>query len=215
MSEINNRFLKAALAYARLGWPVFPLSPGTKIPLKGTRGFEDATTDLMQIRRWWARWPAANIGLPPGAAGMVAIDLDVKGDVDGGKNWHELKIQHGIDDDTLTSRTPSFESAPQPAPGTTQDSSGGLPPRVVVGGQHLFFKLPAGANLCISNRRLGPGIDVRGHKGYVVLPPSGDPRRRPPGRVSLAARGRPAGPAPGSGASTAAQAAGGQRAGRR
>ncbi len=123
MSESKNRFLEAALGYAGLGWPVFPLSPGTKVPLKGTRGFEDATTDPDQIRRWWARWPAANIGLPPGAAGMVAIDLDAKGDVDGGKNWHELRARYGIDDTTLTSRTPSFDSAPGPAPGAPQDSS--------------------------------------------------------------------------------------------
>ena len=187
MNGSNNRFLEAALAYARLGWPIFPLAPGTKVPLKGTNGFEDATTDPNQIGRWWARWPAANIGLPPGAAGMVTIDLDDKGDVDGGKNWRDLKAEHGIDDDTLTSRTPSFDSTPRPegrvppdkslgpslqtAQGTSQDAScasGQDSP----GGRHLFFKLPAGANLCVSNRRLGPGIDVRGHRGYVVLPPS-------------------------------------------
>ena len=175
MSERNHRFLEAALAYARLGWPIFPLAPGTKVPLKGTKGFEDATTDPQQIRRWWARWPAANIGLLPGAAGLVAIDLDVKGEVDGGRNWRDLKLEHNFDDDTLASRTPSFGATGQPsppAPAIPQDSPGGLPPDAPTGGRHLFFRLPTGRKLCISNRRLGPGIDVRGHRGYVVLPPS-------------------------------------------
>jgi putative DNA primase/helicase len=40
------------------------------------------------------------------------------------------------------------------------------------GGQHLFFKVPAGINISNSVRKLGLGIDVRGEGGYVVVPPS-------------------------------------------
>ena len=61
-----------------LGWPVFPLSPGTMVPPQGTQAFEDATTDPKILRGWWARWPGANIGLACGAAGLVVIDADVK-----------------------------------------------------------------------------------------------------------------------------------------
>jgi putative DNA primase/helicase len=73
--------LDAALEYAAQGWPVFPLAPGTKVPAipkaEGGRGFHDASTDPDQIRRWWKRWPQANIGLPTGTrSGVIVIDED-------------------------------------------------------------------------------------------------------------------------------------------
>src|SRR5260221_12533215 len=76
-----NILLDAALAYAAQGIPVFPLAPGMKVPAiskdEGGRGFHDATTDTERIRRWWKRWPRANIGIPTGSAsGWVVIDID-------------------------------------------------------------------------------------------------------------------------------------------
>ena len=69
------RLLDAALYYARLGWPVFPLRPRDKRP--ATRnGFKDATTDAERIRTWWTRHPEANIGLPTGHTFDV-IDVDL------------------------------------------------------------------------------------------------------------------------------------------
>ena len=69
------RLLDAALYYASLGWPVFPLKPRTKVP--ATRnGFKDATTDADRVRAWWHRHPDANIGLPTGCAFDV-IDVDL------------------------------------------------------------------------------------------------------------------------------------------
>ena len=56
--------LGTALAYARRGWPVHPLTPRDKTPL--TKWKEAATTDEAQIRRWWEKWPDANIGIPTG-----------------------------------------------------------------------------------------------------------------------------------------------------
>ena len=35
--------------YAELGFPVFPLMPGTKKPFPGTNGFLDATTEASRI----------------------------------------------------------------------------------------------------------------------------------------------------------------------
>lgn len=67
--------LEAALHYARKGWRVFPLQPNTKKPYGGTRGVRDATTDEATIRRWFMRWPTANIAIACGN-GLGVIDED-------------------------------------------------------------------------------------------------------------------------------------------
>ena len=66
---------KAALWYARHGYHVFPLVPGTKKPAT-TRGLYDATTDTAQIRRWWSENPRYNIGINCGASGLLVVDAD-------------------------------------------------------------------------------------------------------------------------------------------
>lgn len=69
----------AAAAYAAAGVPVFPCAPGGKQPTT-RRGFHDATTDRARVRAWWSRFPAANIGMPTGAAsGVAVVDVDVHG----------------------------------------------------------------------------------------------------------------------------------------
>ena len=90
-----------ALQYAGRGWPVFRLSG--KIPLKGSRGFKDATTDRAIISEWWTRRPNANIGL---ATGYELVVLDV----DGPEGLAELKALvaiHGTLPRTLAARTGS------------------------------------------------------------------------------------------------------------
>lgn len=69
--------LNDALKLAKLGFPVFPLSAGSKIPLAGSNGVKDATTDPDKIRVLWLSHPNANTGLALGQkANVVAIDLD-------------------------------------------------------------------------------------------------------------------------------------------
>jgi hypothetical protein len=64
----------AAVAYARRGWPVFPLRPRDKAP--ATRhGCKDATADVDRVDRWWANHPDHNVGLAAGHAFDV-LDLD-------------------------------------------------------------------------------------------------------------------------------------------
>ena len=64
----------AALGYARAGWPVFPIIPRDKNPIT-PNGFKDATTDGDRVRQWWEQHPGANIGLVPGRAGLIVIDI--------------------------------------------------------------------------------------------------------------------------------------------
>lgn len=82
-----------ALYYARLGWAVFPLVPGTKSPFAGSHGSSEATTDEATIRAWWTAHPDANIGTRPSAAGLYVYDVDPR---NGGDADHaRLEAEHG------------------------------------------------------------------------------------------------------------------------
>jgi len=137
--------LNAALAYARRGIPVFPCEPGAKRPLT-RNGHWDATTDPRVIERWWKQWPSANVGVPTGMkSGVVVLDVD-------------------LDDSGLESLA-KLERAGAPAPKTARARTGR-------GGIHIFFRHPTEPEIRNSAGLLGPGLDVRGEGGYVVVPPS-------------------------------------------
>ncbi len=76
MSELRA----AALAYAAVGWPVFPCKPLGKAPLGALvhRGVLDASTDPGVITAWWTRCPAANVAVACGAPGPDVLDVDTK-----------------------------------------------------------------------------------------------------------------------------------------
>ena len=151
--------LDAALASAVSGWPVFPIhsaaagscscgntactSPG-KHP-RTEHGFKDASSDVGVIRDWWQRWPTANIGLPTGQpSGIWVLDVDPRHG--GGDSLDELETKYS------------------PLPGSVEVLTGG-------GGRHIYFRwTPEGPRN--SEGKLGPGLDVRGEGGYVLLPPS-------------------------------------------
>jgi hypothetical protein len=148
-----------AIAYARRGWPVFPLH--TPIGSKGCtcgdseckragkhprtqHGLLDATTDEATIRGWWAQWPDAPIGISTGPAKLLVVDIDPRNG--GTETWSTLV------------------GANDPMPHTPSSRTGG-------GGDHIYLRSPsypvrskAGA--------MGPGIDVKADGGYVVAPPS-------------------------------------------
>jgi hypothetical protein len=137
-----SQMLDAALDYARQGWPIFPLTPRTKVPLDGTAGVLEATTDPAQIERWWTEHPTANIGLNVGAAGMMVIDLDP------GHDFSLLEKNVG--------KLPKTELVQ-------------FTPR---GGEHLFYALGEGETVAPSASKLAPKVDVRSFNSYVVLWPS-------------------------------------------
>jgi len=141
MAEAN--LAKAALAYASLGWPVFPVRPLQKIPqIKSWP--EKATTDPEQIREWWKRFPKANIGIVTGRrSGLVVVDIDPKN----GGDYHDFRSEFG-NFDTPIACTPS-------------------------GGLHLYFTLPIHTELQSRHDGcLGPGVDFQAEGAYVVAPPS-------------------------------------------
>jgi hypothetical protein len=109
------------------------------------QGVKDATTDEDQIRQWWEAEPDANIGLATGE--VFVIDLDVKGDLNGAKSWNRLCRKNGGAPTTTTVSTPS-------------------------GGTHLYFRAAGPENISNSVADLAEGVDVRGHGGYVLVPPS-------------------------------------------
>src|SRR5690242_20941646 len=76
--------LEQALAYAvERGWAVFPCRWDGGPRLRKTpltrNGCKDASRDPTMVRQWWARFPAALIGLATGqASGLAILDIDVK-----------------------------------------------------------------------------------------------------------------------------------------
>lgn len=107
-------------------------------------GLNDASTDAEQIWQWWQRWPDANIGVRTGG-GVVLLDIDA--DKEGYESLQSLEAALGALPHTLCART------------------GG-------GGEHRYFREPAGTAIPNSVGRLGKGLDVRGERGYAVAPPS-------------------------------------------
>lgn len=71
-----NTLVERALDFAEAGLAVFPCQG--KIPLTKT-GFKEATTDLSQVRDWWANYPNANIGIATGrTSSITVVDIDNK-----------------------------------------------------------------------------------------------------------------------------------------
>src|SRR6202000_525968 len=112
--DVNSK-LEAALAYSRMRWRIFPchsvvngtcscgkincFSPG-KHP-RSKKGFKDATHDEATIRRWWTKYPDANIALATGD-GIVVFDIDGE---EGFREFAACVAAHGRVPETLTSQT--------------------------------------------------------------------------------------------------------------
>ena len=149
------RCLSAALTYAAdRGWASFPAPRGEKKSHKSAKRNGGrrwgATNDPTEIRRDFARWPLANVGIPTGAEnGIWVLEADTPQghEVDGIASLRQLEAQYGPLPDTLRAVSPS-------------------------GSLHWYFKWPVGNDIRNSASKIAPGIDVRGEGGMVLAPPS-------------------------------------------
>ena len=156
--------LRAALGYAKLlKWKVFPLhhiedgqcscrNAECKNPGKHPRwkkglienGLKAATSEEKKIRRFWALWPDANIGIATGSAsGFWVLDVDTKDD--GPASLEELTNAYGDLPETVEAITGS-------------------------GGSHYLFAHEEGIQNQAS--QIAKGLDIRGEGGYIVASPS-------------------------------------------
>jgi hypothetical protein len=153
----TETLLQAALEYAAQGWAVLPLHTPVnngcscgkheckeigKHP-RTRHGVNDATTNATTIKKWWAQWPDANIGIRTGqVSNLVVIDIDLRNG--GHLTWANLEAEHGRVD-------------------TAEVFTGG-------GGRHLYFNYAPTA--VKGTHALGPGVDLKTDGGYVVAPSS-------------------------------------------
>lgn len=129
--------------YASIGWHVFPLVPGTKVPFKGSNGSSEATTDVAQIDQWWTAHPEAGIGTRPSAGGLYVFDVDPRNG--GSASVQELKQLHGEFDSPLRVSSPG-------------------------GGYHDYFAAPQRDDATYAAQ---PAVGIDGkYNGFAVLPPS-------------------------------------------
>jgi len=150
--------LDDALALLGRGWSVVPVHtprdgrcscgrPDCPSPGKHPRLRWDAwqrrrpTADL--VRRWWRRWPDANLGVVTGdVSGVIVVDVDPRSGGDG--SLEGLEAGYG------------------PLPATVEAQTGG-------GGRHLYLRCPGRP---VVPRPVAPGLDLKGDGGLVVAPPS-------------------------------------------
>jgi hypothetical protein len=171
-----TELLAAALGYAVAGYEVFPLRgklPHGNCPECTPRsrryrehaaadcghelchGLYAGTTDPDRVGRWWERWPNDGIGARVPRS-LIVVDVDPR---------------HGGD-----ARLAELEARFERLPPTRVSYSGRGD-----GGRHLWFLHPGGKPTIKGLREAlgrGPeelGLDLKGHDGYVVLPPSRHP----------------------------------------
>ncbi|HQC92536.1 MAG TPA: phage/plasmid primase, P4 family [Microbacteriaceae bacterium] len=141
-----------AASLARFGWPVFPVTiyrdaSGKRHKVPAVKWKAEATTDVSTVNRWWAgEFSGCWIGVYAEKAGIVTIDLDVRGDVNGFDSLRRADLE---------------------LPNSLNYGSIG-------GGTHVVCAAPEGIELTIGAAILGPdgkplpGVDIRSGAGLMV-----------------------------------------------
>ncbi|MFF2631154.1 bifunctional DNA primase/polymerase [Kitasatospora griseola] len=185
---------------AKRGWPVHPLTPGSKLPAancsscaarrhtadgcpclgagRWCHGFLAATTVPATVTAWWTANPAFGVGIACGPAGLVVIDVDAHAATvpDRSRLLPGIDIPNHVD---LTGLANGFHTLgllaalrgkPSPA-----DDTGTLRVRTPSGGTHVWYQ--AHPHLAVRSssgsgktRALAWQVDVRAHGGYIIAP---------------------------------------------
>ncbi len=145
-NEHTEEFIKNNFA-------VFLLPEKSKVPFPGSRGVNDATTDVNIIRSWQTQ----NIGIATGEKSkLYPYDIDKKPGTDALSKF--LKILN----------LPDLQAFIKTYPGAVIIRTGS-------GGLHIYWGIPKGMPADLRNSTdIGgiKGLDVRGNGGYVVAPGS-------------------------------------------
>ena len=137
-SPAHSMMIDAATTLSLTGVPIFPVKADKSPHIRSWQ--TKASTDQITVKKWWKKWPEANIAMPTGSqSGFVAVDVDVKNGVDGYESLATIEAKFG-EQGTRRIETPS-------------------------GGIHLIYK----CNQKVKNRiGILDGIDIRGDGGYIV-----------------------------------------------
>jgi hypothetical protein len=139
-----------AVALSERGYRVFKLWVNGKLPIL-SGWYDVATNDPDEVRWMWTD-PATkepldnNIGILTGGDFFV-LDVDTKNGAKGNESLEGLVEMTGLDLSTRQVVTPT-------------------------GGRHFYYALPDGRDVRNTASKIAPGLDTRGHHGYVVAPPS-------------------------------------------
>lgn len=140
----TNIMLKEALNYVRAGYKIFPVIESGKAPAT-QGGFLVATDNIEQIKNWWSENPNYNIGLPMELNGLICIDIDRHGDVDGFVEFENYILSYDLSDLPITVEANTANN-----------------------GRHKIYKVPKGFK---PPGKLTKGVDLK-YRGYVVVSPS-------------------------------------------
>jgi hypothetical protein len=130
------------VAYAGLGYAVFPLAPGEKRPhgRLAPHGLKEASREEATITTWWRSCPGCGVGI-------LAPEEVLVLDFDDPTAWERLKGEYPTLGDAPRQRTPK-------------------------GGYHVFLRLPQEVRLSATVRKLaGVDLRGMG-KAYVVASPT-------------------------------------------
>lgn len=151
--DIQPTMLDHALALAAMGFHVFPIVAGGRVPAIG--GFPHlATPNPEAIRRWWVKRDPVlggeriedyNVGIYTGRFGadgkaLLVVDVDDKDGKNGSAEIANLDMLYAVPQ-TLTASTPS-------------------------GGRHLIYLVDEGLKTGVNV--LARGLDTRSNGGYII-----------------------------------------------
>jgi hypothetical protein len=142
-AESDQPQTEAVLRLVSRGWRLFPVQARSKLPL--VAGWpQQASCEPERLREWMQKYSDCNWGLATGRdSGVFVLD------VDGEQGLVAIK--------------------------ELRKTGHELPPTLTVKtgrGCHLYFRYPEDALIRNSAGKLGPGLDIRGDGGYVLVPPS-------------------------------------------